>query len=695
VPDSGVRDALVARQPDVYDVDLVEREMRCIAVVGAGASAPLLARSRELADELETKFGRDEAELERLQLVNNLSTEEFETRLVALGKSEAIERQIRHEISEKYKIRHPSLLGYELLAHLLKHRFLDAIISFNFDELLDQSLDDELAKHEYTLVVSERDCDELVSEPCHPAYVPLYVKLHGTASEPESLRFTPHSYYAIPERISGVVQALLRSEHCVIANVGSNLGSFDFQRLLSIPDRLEVYNLSYDPIPARVCAKIARELGRPHGGQHARAGRTRGRPRPVGEWLRECGGTRQSSDQLVLRVVETIGERTGSDEGAAHTSGTLDHLVDFRSVQRHQALAQLLGRQPLAPAWTINDQIVYCRRRTILELALAGAKARGLMSLAPLAYDRPARYYDRYRALTNGGGDDWPVLCSAAGLVESDEIPDILLSEPSLRKQEQPSDVLTEWRLHEFEPRLLATHVLQRVKNNPIEADDVEMLRATIAQLQGEADVELHMRDDRVCSKAFKRPVTLPTMTSMRAYTWLMLQDLDPDDQIHISSETGDWLLKPPMVEILTQQNHIRLLLAFDIAHDRLAQEYDRRRLKTVVVDPWRHSRHMTIVCKRDRPIRAIYFARRLRAPVITAVYLQSMTDVHRLKRLYDLRWTEAMLEARERARRRREEQRRRRRSGGHRAAGADVALRAAGRAKRPPAAAISGDGGN
>ena len=121
------------------------------------------------------------------------------------------------------------------MAHLLKHRFLDAIISFNFDELLDQSLDDELAKHEYKLVVSERDCDELVSEPCDPGYVPLYVKLHGTASEPESLRFTPHSYYAIPARISSVVQALLRSEHCVIANVGSDLGSFDFQRLLRHP----------------------------------------------------------------------------------------------------------------------------------------------------------------------------------------------------------------------------------------------------------------------------------------------------------------------------------------------------------------------------------------------------------------------------------------------------------------------------
>jgi hypothetical protein len=201
IPQSAVRDRLAEVQDrSVYPVEKVERQMRCIAIVGAGASAPLLARSDELAKKLEKQFGRDKTELERLVLVNNLKRKEFETRLVALSRTPDAARQVRQTISDDYAIRHPPVLAYELLAHLTKHRFLDAIISFNFDELLDQSLEDELGPGEYVRVVSDRDCTAIQPDPDAKNYVPLYVKLHGTASEPDSLRFTPESYYSLPSR---------------------------------------------------------------------------------------------------------------------------------------------------------------------------------------------------------------------------------------------------------------------------------------------------------------------------------------------------------------------------------------------------------------------------------------------------------------------------------------------------------------
>jgi hypothetical protein len=78
VPDSTLRDRLVSEGGARYQVNSVEREMRCIAVVGAGASASVLMRSDDLADELEAEFERDEAELERLRLVNNLEKVTFE-----------------------------------------------------------------------------------------------------------------------------------------------------------------------------------------------------------------------------------------------------------------------------------------------------------------------------------------------------------------------------------------------------------------------------------------------------------------------------------------------------------------------------------------------------------------------------------------------------------------------------------------
>jgi hypothetical protein len=623
VPDSAVRDRLAQTHPKhAYPFAAVERRTHCIAVVGAGASAPLLKRADALADELEATYGRDEAELDRLKLVNGLKRNGFETRLIALSRTPAAAREVRQTIAEQYSVRHPALLGYELLAHLLKHRFLDAIVSFNFDELLDQSLEDELDPKEFLRIVSERDCGSVEADTSAPGYLPLYVKLHGTASEPESLRFTPDSYYALPPRVVEVVRSLLHVEHCVIVNIGSSLGSFDFQRLLREPKSLEIFNLSHDRIAPRVVKQIDKE--------RSRSG--------AGPWLRECVAKQpRRCDRLMEALNESIEDRTRNAK--SHPT----QLVQFRSALRHKAVVQLLGVDtvPKASSRREHDLIDYTRRRAVLELALAGAKSRGLLSLGPLATDRPSRYYDQYRRLTNGNGEDWRAFCSAAGLVESQTVPDILLSEPTLRVKPQMSPKQSNVDTHhlqDFDADKLARHVLARVRN-PASTDGVRILRKTINELQTTADTEIHTHDDRVCSKAFRRPVVLPTATALRVYTWLMLQDLKPEDEVYISSETGEWLLSDPIYSLLKDQQTLRLLVAFTSRKNRLARYFPA--MKVRVADPWRHNRHMTIVCDGDRPARAVYFARRLRTPVITPVYVDGIRDVQRLATTYAVRWDE------------------------------------------------------
>ena len=197
--------------------------------------------------------------------------------------------------------------------------------------------------------------------------------------------------------------------------------------------------------------------------------------------------------------------------------------------------------------------------------------------------------------------------------------------------------------LHEFDPALLAKHVGYRVKN-PLLPEEHDLLSSTIDELQKASDIELHTQDDRVCSKAFRAPVILKTATSLKIYTWLMFHDLEPSDNVYISSETGGWLLDPLIVEMLASQKKVQLLLAFDNDREELEEKYDTSdKVKLKFVNPWHHNRHMTIVCKERRPAKAIYFARHLRTPVITAVYLGSMRDVQHLMRTYDIRWREAL----------------------------------------------------
>lgn len=642
VPQSDVRDALARAQQLASDeIDMVERPMRCIAVTGAGASVPLVDRGNKLATKLEGEFGRNEGELERLKRVNNLKRKAFETRLIALSRTPDAARRVRETISHEYDIHHPTMLGYELLAHLLKHRFLDAIVSFNFDELLDRSLDDELDPGEYKRIVSERDCAAIQSDADAPDYVPLYVKLHGTASEPDSLRFTPDSYYSLPLRVVELVQDLMHTEQCVIVNVGSGLASFDFQQLLGIPPRLDVFNLSLKRLSTPVRNKIRKERRKSHGKRESK------------KWLHECSTGKHDCDRQIHKLTDALQRKiwqASAPPGDPPQPGKIEQLVSFRSVRRHETVARLLGSgavrgvPPNRPRWSKSAQVDYLKRRTILELAFAGAKARGLLSVGPLASDRPAHYYDRYRrALTSEGGWNWAAFCSAAGLIETSFIPDVLESENCLQRCAKAASPGTNesHRLHDFEADKLARHVLSRVRNLAGKRD-LRLLTETIEGLQTESDVELHTQDDRVCSKVFEQPVTLRTTTALKAYTWLMMRDVDPDDRVYISSETGDWLLKDPVLDMLKNQKHMRALLAFDIKEGDIRKEFSEEHLELQYANPWHHNRHMTIVCKGKRPTRAIYFARHLRTPVITAVYLHNIGDVERLMKTYERRWTEA-----------------------------------------------------
>jgi hypothetical protein len=628
---------------------------RCIAVVGAGGSAPLLDRGSELADDLEQKLLRSipekkaqEAELFRLQRVYGLDPDDFETRIAALSRTPEITEHVRAAISKRYSLRHPTILVYELLAHLLKHRFLDAIISFNFDELLDQSLDDELGPVAYHRLVSDRDCFSVVTDPDAAGYLPLYIKLHGTATEPESLRLTREAYYKLPQKLMEVVEKLLESDMAVIMNVGSAMTGFDLHRLLRIPQRLEIYDLSLKPLSPEVRDEITKERHAPlkdsfHPGE--------GRDDPdffIPAERLAAGTAKPDCDGWLKRLVRTIGRRSGKYADPR----SLADLVDFRSADRHEAVADVLGPQAMLNRWiedpesNHDEYVEYLRRRTIVELAFSGAKARGLAQLSWLATDRCGAYFELYRR--EGGQssslETWNTLRLASGLKENKALPDVVESDPDLCLPHARSTLQNGvWSLREYVPNLQAEHVISEIgaKDPSIQRRFSRALR----RLQTDSEVEVDSTDDQICAKAFDSALPLPTVTSLRVYTQGLFKDIRPNDGIYIICETGEWLLGEKMGDLLSAQSHIEVITAFELKKTKLEALYgDRLRLHTI--DPWRHNRHMTIVCRKDVPQRAVYFARRLRSPVITPVYLKEAIDAERLKRTFDLMRTEAEAEA-------------------------------------------------
>ncbi|MGN6816976.1 MAG: SIR2 family protein, partial [Solirubrobacterales bacterium] len=706
IPNQELRRELFEHDPDLWS--RCQRKFRCIAVVGAGASAPVLARGDDLASGLIEKFNIGqasvEAEKERLARITAVDPTEFEAQLSAIGQTLGNSRRVRAAISDLYRVRHPTVLAYELLAHLLKHRFLDAIISMNFDELLDQSLDDELGVGEYERIVSDRDCVNVNSDVFAPDYIPLYIKLHGTASEPESLRFTRESYYDSPVQVGTEAARLFQVPECVVLNIGFGMASFDLHRLLAIPDRLWLYNLSHDHLTTKARVAISRERE-----NHDRNEGTEFRESEDNEekWIRErqnlpltpepkepeppssepvAGTSDQMMDALLTAIQSEVGNL--SDRGEIEGEGGSDEApaaITLRPVDRHRAVVSLLGpnsrpgkrlidlprgsedpRLSLDPlsraAKPESVKAGYLLRRTILELALAMARGRGLVSIGTLAVDRCGMYYDEYRRHAGEDFFSWRDLYKLVGFIQDKEVPDVLkaseaicCSNPALEPDEKTLYKMLlepaangrnpEWHpLPRLDIEELVKRVLPQIVDTPSLTHE-EVLTEELEGLTKGTEYELHSRDDRVCSKTFSSPMVLKTLSSLDAYSFDLAREgctLGDQGRIDVISETGDWLLErnKAFKRQLRAIPKIRLIVAFLCDVEKLYEEFDH--IEIAYQQPWHHNRHMAILRRNKQPKQAIYFARHHRTPYVTPVLVKRRQDISVLQTTFKDRWTKS-----------------------------------------------------
>jgi hypothetical protein len=688
VPSCELRRDLLAEQDSAL-WEQSQRKFRCVAVVGAGASAPVLDRGDDLASGLIRKFNIEqaavEAEKERLGRITAVDPTEFEAQLSAIGQTLGNSRRVQAAISELYRVRHPTILAYELLAHLIKHRFIDAIISMNFDELLDQSLADEVGADEYERIVSDRDCVDVQSNVFTPDYIPLYIKLHGTASEPESIRFTRESYYDSPAQVGTEAARLFQTPECIVLNLGFGMTSFDLHRLLAIPDAVRLYNLSHQQLTVQARQALQRER------QHHKKDESsleffespenrekleeeeraieQGRASIPPPSPRE--GKSEASDLMMDALLR------GIDRRVRDLQGKESYAVSLRSVDRHRTVVGLLGPNskpgkrlvglprssdphlsldPVIRAARPNAVTAgYLLRRTILELALAMARARGLVSVATLAVDRCGSYYDAYRRCAGKNPKSWRDLYTLVGFEQNRKVPDVFeateaiqeadlyekgvyerfLKDPFGKKED-------EWReLPRLDIQKLVERVIPHIVDSPSE-EDISLLTAELEELRDGFEYEIHSRDDRVCSKTFSRPITLKTLSSFEAHSFDLVKlagEGGSATEVDVISETGDWLLKHGNVfsSYLENVGRIRLIVAFLSDVETLFDEFDGIKLK--YQQPWHHNRHMVIVRKNSEPLRAIYFARHHRTPYVTPVLVRRRGDIEVLQSTFGTRW--------------------------------------------------------
>jgi len=641
-----------------------QRNARIIVAVGAGASAPVAYRSQELIDSLRQMPGfnrrRHERAIDRANFDIGLPEDDFEMQLDAMTKTAEQREDVCSQISRIYSTRHPTLLVYELLAHLMRHRFIDAIINFNWDELLDQSIEDEMGHGEYIEIISDRDCRASIQiDPSNQLYVPLHLKLHGTASDPETMRFTREAYFNIPERIRTTLRNLVGTQRCIVICVGYGLSDADFSEILTQPVELRVFNLSANPLSPESISKV--QSKRNTGVKQVTSfcdvcpdySSLGGPETPDGRRLMQY-----SCDYLLDALVDAIHERADS--------GPFEH-VHLRSANRHRLLSQMMAWEASLNA-DGDAYVHYLRDRCVIEILFASVRGCGLLSVASLVQDRCGHYFDQYHLLCerNGGTPEtWAKLCSVAGLIPQRRGNETYCARDYLDGAARATglsantlDSVFHEELRVFDVKAIAEALpgmvtpQTRLRLQPRTARGSDVLaechvgiEATLEELQAFSEVEIHTQDDRICSRLFTEPRRITTFTTFNALTKHMVDAACASDEpvrLAICAETGQWLLG--YLDQLREQKNITidLIVAFLDLRQALEKALGDR-LKIMQLPWYRHNRHITVYCENDKPVMGIYFVRRLRSAFINPVWI-SIKDAPALYRSFAELATEAAI---------------------------------------------------
>jgi len=366
---------------------------RFIFVIGAGVSKDAnenIQLGGEAADSLREVFKEYEKlinhELRKLKEVDKRNPKEFETVLLAISKFD-YEKKLENEIFNLYNYSLYPSLTYEVLAHLFKHKFIDCIINFNFDEVLDRAIDDEINQGEYYKVISDGDAPSINEMLVDSKFKkPIYIKPHGTASHKSSMRYTDEDYWGLPKDIELLINDLVSGKTDVndekvpvnVIVVGFEMQSIEFNKLLlNLPEGSEIFFIK------------------------------RRRPKFNTEELEDLkkdfykGGFFQAN-QKNQYIVKNNTEINLSDldklflEFWKIISNTFKENYSPRCVSKHILISKIF--KPYNNKRNTPQEIEgYLKDRIYLELAIAISKSKGFLTYSQLINDRVGLYYNLYK----------------------------------------------------------------------------------------------------------------------------------------------------------------------------------------------------------------------------------------------------------------------------------------------------------
>jgi len=646
-----------------------EDQRRIVVVVGAGASnaacglpiaAELAARIESAVVDVHVPRRLFDAELERLALVNRMAPTDFETRLLAMSKFDA--RTVLNELRKACDYAHYPSFTYELIAHLLKHGFIDAVVNFNFDELLDQAIEEELGPDQYVRIVGDGDWSRNLRADPDDAYqfdLPLYVKPHGTVGNPESLRFTRDAYFALPPDTAHLLRVLLRGDPvtsffddmrshglgggqadsspsparplCLLV-LGHALGSFEFNKFMErAPSASRMYVASLAGCPPPESNKEWPECMRAFAD-----GRGISIPDPNGG----LDGVMQAL-WADVRLIADFAEQTKP-------------WLQLRGVLRHQLISTLFAAtRPGILLRTSEFQAThdYFLDRLTVELALSIAKTKGFVNLKQLRDGRPGRFFRLLIDHDKRHGrvpPEFTKCIERLGMRRRDSSADCYWHEAVPEDAAGGGKRLTADKAT-FEGvmrgQLLArcNEFLTRNRREKLVRSPALLPETLSAMFDGD-EVEIAPQHGAHASFRFKSPEALRTVAELRRVSRAMIDD--PAWSLLLCvAESGEWLTRPPFQDLFERSGRRVCVVVADSVMSGRLNELPHARVESI---PWYlHNRHMTIRLRAIDgelvPDRAIHFERRYRSTLISPVLLQDPSDLDQALDDFTVYWLKAL----------------------------------------------------
>jgi len=609
----GARKVLLA---DREDINAQPRAV--VAVVGAGFSSDAvgLPLANEAIKILLAELGVPELylahELRRLSMQYRLEPEEFETVLLALSRFEP--SPLRKALARIFDRRFYTAHSCEVLAHLLKHRFIDAIISFNFDEVLDQAVEDELGPDNYWRIVSDGDLPSDTGrlwDDDDRLRFPLLIKPHGTASHRSSMRFTREDYSLLPEGMDNLLLECLQRSSVTILTLGFGMQSVEFTAILreATGQHSDIKVIAVDRDP-HVLERLPPEIRDP---SHV------------------CPNNGFSCFLASLWAEAT---QLFSASGR------------YRGTQRHELLAKLfLDRPEVDKSEEQRGGALknYLRDRTLVEIALATAKAKGFVNIEQLQSSRAGRYLRYYLEHFPLQSETLYTLCECLGLRQVGYSRDTLRLPTERDSADQLIISDDEWSRASAALGDALCGQLSNARCQIMTSEAGLVTNVLNAMYQGE-EVEVCSPRRALQDVLFEQPVELRSLTAANVYTVALLKK--DWDLLLCVAETAEWLHHDAFVEVIRAQGRRRIcMIVADRAHEsQLKTTYETIGIgiSIVALPWWLHNQHMTIMISKRKPIGGLYFERRQRSMIINPLGLTTAGDLGAVLDVFVAYWIKA-----------------------------------------------------